>query len=148
MDELLNSITERLGTVSEINHSDENWGQLQYFGSECPVKWPCGLVELASAQFTSNGYDYRNDDLSQQGTLSIEITVANIKLSNTSTKAPISQKNKGFVIWRIIEEVHKKLHGWKPLPNSGAMIRASIQNVKREDGIQEKRIIYTIGLSC
>lgn len=147
MDELLLKITERLATAEGIRYSDENWGQLIYFGVECPVQWPCGLVDLASGQFSNNGYDYMQDEISQQGTISIEITIANIKLTNTSVKAPMSQKNKGFEIYKLVENVHKVLQGWKPLDTSGAMIRANMQSVKRDDGVQEKRIIYTIGLN-
>ncbi|WP_312078384.1 hypothetical protein [Chryseobacterium sp.] len=146
MQDLLLKITERLATAEGIRHSDENWGQMMYYGTDIPVQWPCGLVDLSGGQFSNNGYDYRNNDLSQQGTISIEITVANIKLSNTSAKAPMSQKTKGFEIYKYVENVHNVLQGWKPLENSGAMVRTGIQSVKRDDGVQEKRIIYTIGL--
>ena len=147
MQNLLLNITEKAGTVSGINYSDENWGQLQYFGKECPVKWPCVLVEFGSVQFSNNGYDYIADDHSQQGTVFIEITVANLKLTNSSTRAPLSQKTKAFDIWKIVDDVHKTLQGFKPLDNSGALVRTSMQSVKRDDGVQEKRIIYSLGVS-
>ncbi|MEG2078333.1 hypothetical protein [Chryseobacterium sp.] len=147
MQDLLLKITEKAATAEGIKYSDENWGQLMYFGNEVPVQWPCVLVDLSAGQFSNNGYDYRNDDLSQQGTLTVEITVANIKLSNTSARAPMSQKTKGFEIYGIIEKVHEVLQGWKPLENSGALVRTGMQSVKRDDGVQEKRIIYTIGLN-
>lgn len=146
MQDLLLNITAKAASVPGIKYSDENWGQLQFYGPEAPVKWPCVLVEFASGQFTNNGHDYMNDELSQQGTLSIEITVANLKLTNTSFKAPINQKTKGFDIWDIVNQVHSVIQGFKPLTNSGGLVRTTIQSVKRDDGVQEKRIIYTVGL--
>lgn len=147
MQDLLQNITDQAATTPGINYSDENWGQLLYYGNECPVKWPCVLVDFSSGQFSNNGYDYLNDDLTQQGTVSIEITVANLKLTNSSTRAPMSQKNKAFEVWEIVKNVHKTLQGFRPLENSGGLVRTSIQNVKRDDGVQEKRIIYTVGLN-
>lgn len=147
MDDILQNITDKAATVPGINYSDENWGQIQYYGNEPTVKWPCVLVEIGSGQFSNNGYDYHNDDLSQQATISIEITVANLKLTNSSSRAPIRQKNKAFEIWKIVKEVHKVLQGYKPDENCGGMVRTTMQSIKRDDGVQEKRIIYTIGLS-
>lgn len=147
MQDLLQNITDQAATTPGINYSDENWGQLLYYGKECPVKWPCVLVDFGGGQFSNNGYDYRADDLTQQGTISIEITVANIKLTNSSTRAPLNQKTKAFDIWKIVDDVHKVLQGFKPLGNSGALVRTSMQSVKRDDGVQEKRIIYSLGVS-
>lgn len=146
MQDLLLNITAKAATIPGIKYSDENWGQLQFYGNDCPVNWPCVLVDFSSGQFSNNGYDYKNDDLSQQGLLAIEITVANIKLTNTSFKAPINQKQKGFEIWNIVKNVHEIMQGFKPLENSGGLVRTSIQSVKRDDGVQEKRIIYSIAL--
>ena len=147
MEDILQNITAKAATIVGIKYSDENWGQIQYYGMEPTVKWPCILVELGSGQFSNNGYDYMNDDLSQQGTISIEITVADVKLTNSSTRAPINQKKKAFSIWKLVDDVHKELQGFKPVASAGGMVRTSMQSVKRDDGVQEKRIIYTIGLS-
>lgn len=146
MQDLLLNITKKAATVPGIKYSDENWGQLQFYGNDYPVNWPCVLVDFSSGQFSNNGYDYLNDDLGQQGLLSIEITVANLKLTNTSFKAPINQKTKGFEIWAIVNQVHEVMQGFKPLENSGGLVRTTVQSVKRDDGVQEKRIIYTVGL--
>lgn len=147
MQDLLLNITDKAVTIPGINYADENWGQLQYYGKECPVKWPCVLVDFTSGQFSNNGYDYRGDDHSQQGNLLIEITVANLKLTNSSTRAPQSQKTKAFEIYKLLEDVHEIMKGFKPLENSGTLVRTSIQSVKRDDGVQEKRIIYSLGVS-
>lgn len=146
MEELLLKIIDRLETIPEINYSDENWGQLLNYGSDIPVRWPCALVHIMNGQFTNNGYSYMKDSLEQEGVLSIEITVGNLKLTNTSGKAPITQRTKGVSIYSHVKKVHEALQNWKPDENSGAMVRSSFQSVLRDDGVQEKRIVYTIGL--
>lgn len=146
MQDLLLKITEKAAAAELVKHSDENWGQLQYFGKDCPVKWPCVLVEIVNGQFSNNGYDYMQDDLSQQATINIEITVANLKITNTSFKAPVNQKTKGFEIWEIIENVHSVLQGFRPLENSGKLVRTNIKSIKRDDGVQEKIVTYSVVL--
>lgn len=147
MEDLLKSISDKLTELAELKHIDENFGQLMNYGIDIPVKWPCALLHILNAQFSDLAYDYRNDESKQMGNLSIEITIANLKLSKTSTGAPASQRQKGFEIYTTIKKVHELLHGWKPLPNSGALKRTSFQSIIRDDGVQEKRIIYTIGLN-
>ncbi|ROH98396.1 hypothetical protein EGI16_21410 [Chryseobacterium sp. G0240] len=148
LDNLLLNITTKIEQeVTDLKQVDENWGQIQYFGPDCPVKWPCALVDFASGQFSNMGYDYKTETGTQQeGLINIEITVAKLKLSPTNTAAKLSQKTKGFEVWRLIEKVHKILHGWKPLPNSGELSRVSIQSIKRDDGVQEKIITYSLAL--
>ncbi|MCT4181630.1 hypothetical protein HZP54_16925 [Elizabethkingia anophelis] len=147
MNEIITAIINKLNEVPELIHKDENWGQLQLYGIECPVSWPCALVDIASGQFSNNGKDIRLTPTNrQEGVISIEITVANIKLSNTSFNAPIGQKKNAFKIWELVEKVHQIIQGFKPVDNAGGMTRASFQSITRDDGIQEKKIIYTIGL--
>lgn len=131
----------------QIDYANENEGQLEIFPNP-PVKWPCALIDLASGQFTSNSNDRTaQPQLRQQGVLQIEITIANKKITNSSGFAPATQKDKAYSIWKYAEVVHKKLQGFRPMPNSGALVRSGFTKVKRDDGIQEIRVIYTIGLS-
>ena len=148
MEKLLLNINEKLDQeVPDLKYIDENWGQLLYYGSDCPVKWPCALVDFASGQFSNVSYNYATETgTDQQGAIMIEITIAKLRLSPTSTAAKMSQKTKGYEIWDVVEKVHKTLHGWKPLPNSGELSRVSVQQIKRDDGIKEIIIVYSIGL--
>ena len=148
MENLLLNINEKLEQeVTDLKYIDENWGQLQYYGSECPVKWPCALVDFASGQFSNISYNYSTETATQQeGILSIEITIAKLRLSPTNTAAKLSQKTRGYEIWKIVKKVHEVLHGWKPLPNSGELSRTSTQQIKRDDGIKEIIVVYSIGL--
>lgn len=151
MEDLIqNIITTTVNKLSEaavLKYQDENWGQLQFFGEQCPVQWPCALVDVSSAQFSNIGKQRgKVPEERQQGILTLEITVGNIKLTNTSGRAPKSQVRVGLSIWEIVNEVNKVLQGWNPNRQTGGFIRTAIQSITRDDGIQEKKIVYTIGL--
>lgn len=147
MNEILQSIKSQLEKVSELKYIDEDWGQLNLYGIEMPVKWPCALVRLTSATFSNIGTNIRAIPINrQEGTLSFEITIAKTKLSNSSNRAPINQQNKAFEVWELVEKVHQTLHGWSPMEHTGKLIRTSIGSIKRDDGIQEIKIAYTSGI--
>src|SRR5690554_5183741 len=112
MKQILQNLQNQLHEREEaIQYIDENWGQLDLYGPEIPVKWPCVLIDINQAQFTNTG---RNNNVippnRQQGTAIIELTIAALKLTNTSFKAPATQKWHGFEIWEVVEEVHQKVH--------------------------------------
>lgn len=126
---------------------DEDWGQLDYYGNTIPVKWPCVLINFNNGNFTNIS---RNNNLlspnRQQGLSSIEIVVANLKTTNTSFNAPKTQKWHGFEIWEILQEVHNHLHGFRPSERSGVLSRTNYNRVRRDDGVQEIRINYSLSL--
>lgn len=147
MTDVLQAINDKLNEISELKYIDENWGQLDLYGPQIPVQWPCALVDFNTGQFTNIGRNYRvTPQNKQEGTLTVEITIANLKLTNSSNKAPIFQKEKAFAIWDLINKVHEILQGWSPQENAGALIRTTFSKVRRDDGVQEFRVIYSIGL--
>ncbi len=108
MDEIITAIINKLNEVPELIHKDENWGQLQLYGIECPVSWPCALVDISGGQFSNNGKDIRLTPTNrQEGIISIEITIANIKLSNTSLMLLLARKRMllkfGYLLKRYIK---------------------------------------------
>ncbi|AZB07453.1 hypothetical protein EG344_00660 [Chryseobacterium sp. G0162] len=147
MTDILQAINDKLNEVTELKYIDENWGQLDLYGPQIPVQWPCALVDFNTGQFTNIGRNYRvTPQNRQEGTLTVEITIANLKLTNSSNKAPTFQKEKAFAIWDLINKVHEILQGWNPAENAGALIRTTFSKVRRDDGVQEFRVIYSIGL--
>ena len=148
MNTLLQAIQNRLAeTVADLNYVDENWGQLDLYGNEIPVKWPCALISLNSAVFSNIGTDVKAKPINrQEGTATVELAFAKLKLTNSSFKAPAAQKQKAWEIWDIIKKAHEVLHGWNPEPGTGKLIRTGISQVRRDDGVQEIRVIYTIGI--
>lgn len=146
--QLQNAVAQAKNSQNEIafRYVDENWGQLDLYGKEIPVQWPAVLITLNNADYSDNGRNFNKVPmLRQEGTLMIEFTVANLKLTNSSFKAPVGQKNNAFEIWRLVEELHQVIHGLEI--NFGKMIRQNMVSVKRDDGVQEVRVIYSLALS-
>ena len=148
METILKAIQDRIGeNVTDLKHIDENWGQLDLFGNEIPVQWPCCLIMLNTANFSNLGNDVTAVPMNrQEGLITVELTIAKLKLTNTSFKAPLLQKEKAWEIWGIVRKTHEIIHGWSPEVGSGKMIRTGLSTVRRDDGVQEIRIIYSIGL--
>lgn len=148
MKELIESIQTRLANNGDIKYVDENWGQLDYYSPHPPVKWPCALIDIVDVNFSNIGRDTSQVPVNrQQGLVTVEIRIANLKISNTSAKAPNLQKDYGLSTWDLLEEVHQELHGWNPIPSGSKLIRGTVNRVRRDDGIQEYAIRYTLELN-
>lgn len=147
MKDVLKSIQDRLAETDCFEYLDENWGQLDLYGPEIPVKWPCVLIDCIHADYSNIGR--RTNQMPgqrQQGVLQVQITIADLKLSNTSFKAPKMQKN-ARSIWELMENAHRALQGFRPLEQTGTLIRMSMDRRRREDGVQELTVTYDLGLN-
>jgi hypothetical protein len=145
----LESVQEKLrSSVPELQYIDEDWGQLDSYSPNPPAKFPCALIDITSMSFSNIGIDKKSTPANRQmGDGTITFIIANLKLSNTSAKAPQTQKDNAWKIWEIIKKLHQTVHGWKPIENSGALIRTGLKRIRRDDGIQEYQITYSIGIS-
>ncbi|OXA83686.1 hypothetical protein B0A56_00775 [Flavobacterium columnare NBRC 100251 = ATCC 23463] len=122
---------------------DENWGQLDYYSPNMPVQWPCCLIDVNGAEYSNMGVDANKTPVNRQNAQVVaQITIANMKLTNTSFNAPQGQKDNAWSIWDLIENIHCKLHGFNPSDTSGRMIRKSLQRTQRDDGVQEYEVTY------
>jgi hypothetical protein len=147
MKQFLESTQAKISEVPGINYIDEDWGQLDDYSQNPPTKWPCCLIDMSSVDFSDIGTDKKAIPQNrQEGTGSITVTFANLKLTNTSFKAPQEQKDNARSILDLIEEAHGKIHGFAPVLGSGKLMRKSFKRVKRDDGIQQYQVIYTIGM--
>lgn len=145
---ILESIQKRISEIKEIAYVDEDWGQIDYYDTRPPVQWPCALITLNDGSFSNIGKDKNKTPSNrQQGIITLDITVANLKFTNSSFNAPKYQKEQAWEIWKLIEKIHEKLHGWRPEASSGNLIRSSWRSTRRNDAIQEIHIIYTLGLN-
>ena len=149
MNTIIQNIQDKLTLVTGLNYVDEDWGQLDYYSPNFPVKWPCALIDVTGASFDNIGIDKtatpRNRQNSEDAILSI--TVANLKLTNTSSMSPQPQKDQAWSIWTLIEDIHKELQGFNPEAYAGKLIRKSFARVKRDDGVQEYTIMYSFSLN-
>lgn len=124
----------RLAAVPGIRYVDENWGQLDL--GQPPTQWPAVLIDYGDVPWTNTA------GKQQRGDTELVLVVANMKLTNTSARAPQRQKDQAFYILEVLNDIHLKLHGWKPTDASTALIRRRTQRVIRDDGIQEFRVVY------
>jgi hypothetical protein len=139
---LLQAIQDKIAAISGIAYADENWGQLDDYASNAPVKFPCALIDLNTAQWTNKGQHL------QSGTATIAIDIARQKLTNTSAKASAWQKEKAWEIHDLMSNVHQAIHGQRLVKGCGAIVRTSTAKVRRQDGIQHYRILYTCTVQC
>ena len=147
MIDLIKETTAILSTIPGLNYVDENTGQLDSYSPNFPVKWPCSLIDVSNADFTDIGSNKTANPINRQmGTVDLEIRVANLKLTNTSGAAPANQVQPAQSIHEIIQLIHEKIHGTRIISASGKAMRKKLQRVKRDDGVQEYIIIYSVGL--
>lgn len=142
MEEILLAIQKHISEQCVFfQHIDFNEGQLDYYGTEIPLKYPACLIEFSDASFS---------DLSQglqSGSTTITFQVATQKLTNSSSKAPEQQKRKTLEILEHCKQLHKKIHNWRPLSNSGKLLRRRMSKQRRDDGILVYTITYSLTIS-
>ncbi len=138
MKELLQAIQVRVqDKVTALKYIDEDWGQLDYYSNMPPVQWPCCLIDVGTVAWKNIG------NKQQQGEATITLYIADVKKTNTSGKAPATQRTQAYAIHDTIEAVHQALHTYLPLPNSSVLYRRTTARMKRDDGIQQYVIIYS-----
>lgn len=141
------NLQEKLQEVAELKYIDEDWGQLDAYSPNPPTKFPLALIDFGNLNFSNLGIDRSKTPHQRQnaeGTLIV--TLANLKLTNTSRNAPNAQKEAAYKIWELIEAVHQKIHGFSCLQNASPLIRTGLARIKRDDGIQEYELRYKLEL--
>lgn len=148
MKAVLKNIQDILAVIPALKYVDEDWGQLDDYSPNPPTQFPLALIDVGSLQYSDIGKDKGATPQNRQmATGTIVISIANLKLTNTSARAPQTQKDQAWTIWNIVESVHVKLHGVVIGGSAGAMMRTAMRKVKRDDGIQEYEVTYTIGMT-
>ncbi len=148
MKTVISSIKEKLKEVKALKYVDEDWGQLDEYAEHPPVKYPCVVIDMPSVAFSNIGIDKKAKPINrQQAETTVSITIANLKLTNSSNMAPAWQKQQAVSIWNTIEQLHQVLQGFRPTDNSGALIRTGLRRVERYDGVQQYRIDYSLGIN-
>lgn len=143
MKQLLQNIQTRLAEIPELQYIDEDWGQIDYYSPNMPVKWPCCLIDIQSGQFSNISKDMSKHPKDRQNaSFVVKISLANMRLTNTNYLAPKGQKDNAWAIFELVEKVHQKLHGFSPLENCSKMLRTSFGRTQRDDGVQEYAVMY------
>lgn len=138
MNILIQDIQNRLASeIMALKYVDEDWGQLDDYSPNFPVKWPCALIDIAQVQYSNLG------KTAQLGEAAITITIADIKLLNSSSKAPANQKAEQANYLQLIKDVHACLHGWSGHGHYSKLIRTNFKRIKRDDGVRQHVTTYT-----
>ncbi len=125
---VLQNIQGILNTIAELKYIDEDWGQLDDYSPNPPTQFPLVLIDIGSLQYSDIGKDKTVTPQNRQiATGTIVLSIANLKLTNSSARAPQNQKDQAWGIWDIMESVHAKLHGTKVENTSGAMMRTAMK---------------------
>ncbi len=141
MKQLIADIKARLAEkVTALRYIDEDWGQLDYYASDAPVKWPCVLIDVDQTPWTNQGSRV------QMGMAQLSLRFADLKLSNTNPKAPAGQRTAAASIYDVMQTAFKHLHGWTASSANGPLTRTLTRKVNREDGIREFEVIYSVQL--
>lgn len=143
MKSILQNIQTKLSEVLELKYIDEDWGQLNLY--QPPVKWPCCLIDINNVNYSNQGIDRtKKPNNRQMGKISVKITLATLKLTNTSMQSPQTQKDQAWFIWDLAQKIHEKLHGFNPETNCSKMYRKNLMRIQRDDGVQQYEISFDV----
>lgn len=136
MKQLLENIKIRLGEkVLALRHIDEDWGQMSMLNP--PAKFPLVLIDIEEVQWSNQAKHL------QSGIATISIQVADMKLSNSNRRAPVSQREKAGHILDVMTQIHAALHGWADKATHGPITRTLTRKMTRDDGIRHFEMTYT-----
>ncbi len=131
MKEIFLQIQTRLSEIAGLRYINKDLRQL--YSENPPVKWPCALIDIASIEYKQMG------QLAQQAEADIEITVANLQLTNPNLKNP--NKEEAYTAIELLDEIHQSLHGWCGTGFS-PLIRTQLQKVDVGYNYEVYRMIY------
>lgn len=138
--EIFQPIQKIIDKENLFKYISEDWGQLDDYGKDCPVKWPCCLLDIVNGQFSNIG------KLEQEGEVNIIFKVAHLRLTPNSARTTTLQQEQSWEVAKLIQDLHQVIQGFKPHPQHGKLIRKQLRKVQRNDGVKQYEIIYTIGL--
>lgn len=139
MEAIITAVKNRITALNPaFKYVDEDWGQLDYYSPQFPVKWPCLLVDVQTVQWQNEG------NLMQKGLATVSIKIAHLRLSNSSAKAPQQQQQNNNSFFALTQGVFKSLHGFTANNEVfTALIRVSERRVQRDDGVKVYEMVFT-----
>lgn len=141
MKEILAKILQRLeAACPSLKYKDLDWGQMDYFEGQPPVKFPCAVVDMREATCADEGAG------TQRCIASIDVRMFTLPLSNSNPKAPVTQQAQALAIFDLHSEVHYALHGWCEANQEewGVLTRIAYRKVKRQDNVREYIMSYKV----
>lgn len=133
MKEAFKDILNTLQTIPGFRYVGEDWGQLNF--EQPPVDFPCALIDLGNAEFSSAGMK------TQQVEAIVNITIADIRYNGITSALPAERADKAFEIFDLIDKVNKLLHGTGG-EHYSRLCRISLKKMLREDAVREFVMSY------
>ncbi|MGL4346489.1 MAG: hypothetical protein ACRCR9_00165, partial [Chitinophagaceae bacterium] len=115
----------------------ENWGQLSTeYGDMPPVKFPCALIDIKAVEWQNVAHPH------QQGTATLTLLIADLRLTNSSMNAPKSQQDNAYKIHTLLHEVHHSLQGFMPTEYTSQLSRTYTRSLRNEVGLKIYELSY------
>lgn len=134
---LIEDVRNRLSQIQGILYIDEDWGQLDEFSQNPPVRWPCALVDIINAEPSDVGNKVQLIDCT------VLIRLADLRLNKTSQKAPEAGRNNANNFFGLAQTIFQHLHGWHNTNSHyNTLRRTGLKRVVRDDGIREYQIKF------
>jgi hypothetical protein len=138
MKTIVPAVMELLASVEALKYISPDWGQMDYYDERPPVRFPCALIDIQSATF-----DHTADRI-QQGEATIVVRLFDRINQKASANAPQTMRDNYNDTWQLMEDVNKALHGEALNDHVGAPMRSGLNNVKRQDGLRQIELSYTV----
>ncbi len=131
--QLLNTVETALKNVPEVAYINEDWGQLDYYDTRPPVRWPCVLLEVEGVNYkTMGGVQYG------EGILSVRVAdFRNMQQANAKADG-VTPRNEMF---DVVGLVHSAVQGLSTEVVS-RLNRDTLKRVRRDDAIREVVLTY------
>lgn len=130
------AVQNALTGIPGIEYVAEDWGQLDFYTTRPPVKFPCVLLD-------AEGADYKDRSRgSQQADASISIRLADYRPVNVSAQAPDSEQ--AFNIYDTMTDIYKALQGLSG-PTFTGLARTRLRKAERDDAIRELVMTFRFG---
>ena len=136
MKQFLNAVLLRLKEIPELKYVDENWGQLDFYKPNAPVKYPAAVIDFEKLYWECLG------DLTQNATAEITIEVATLRLSASSGGVSQKRRSEAFEIYEILDKIVLSLHGWTPIETCSCLVRTETAKLGVVDGIKKYQLRF------
>lgn len=141
MKTILNAVMQRLKKqVSKLRYISEDWGQLDYYETMPPVKFPCALISIDRVNYEAMAKDRR------KAVVNVVVRIADAPSVTGHVAAPESYRNLAFAIFDLLEEAGEALNGL----SGDTFKRFSLESIYREnrqDFIREYSMTFETGFT-
>ena len=141
---IIKAIMDKITEIGVFKYVAEDWGQLDSFGENAPLKYPCCLIDFENITYSDEGQK------TQRAFANISLTIANVIAHNTSTKAPEYHLSTNLNFYDLLDVLQENVHGWHPPCQSvqGNLTRTKVTKLKKRSGLKAALVNYRLQFVC